>query len=101
MSRQLELFNKAKKKWNKEVQTSVKRDYNFDTLSGESLQPLYYPDKPSDNYLEKFEKKKSAKDFDKAAEDLRLAARNLGMIVGKVDVEELLGSIFNDFCIGK
>ena len=53
MSRQLELFNEAKKKWNKEVQTSVKRDYNFDTLSGESLEPLYYPDKPSDDYLEK------------------------------------------------
>ena len=40
-------------------------------------------------------------DFDKAAEDLRLAARYLGKIVGKVDVEEILGSIFNDFCIGK
>ena len=40
-------------------------------------------------------------DFDKAAEDLRLATRDLGMIVGKVDVEEILGSIFNDFCIGK
>ena len=40
-------------------------------------------------------------DFDKAAEDLRLATRHLGMIVGKVDVEEILGSIFNDFCIGK
>ena len=53
MSRQLELFNMAKKKWDKEVQTSVKRDYNFDTLSGESLEPLYYPDKPSDDYLEK------------------------------------------------
>ena len=52
-------------------------------------------------HLEKFQKKKSAKDFDKAAEDLRLATRHLGMIVGKVDVEELLGSIFNDFCIGK
>ena len=26
---------------------------------------------------------------------------NLGIIVGKVDVEEILGSIFNDFCIGK
>jgi tRNA modification GTPase len=52
-------------------------------------------------HLEKFKKKKSAKDFDKAAEDLRLATRHLGMIVGKVDVEELLGSIFNDFCIGK
>ena len=52
-------------------------------------------------HLEKFEKKKSVQDFDKAAEDLRLATRYLGMIVGKVDVEEILGSIFNDFCIGK
>ncbi len=39
--------------------------------------------------------------FDLAAEDLRLATRHLGMIVGKVDVEEILGSIFSDFCIGK
>ena len=53
------------------------------------------------HHLEKFQKKKSALDFDKGAEDLRLATRHLGMIVGKVDVEELLGSIFNDFCIGK
>jgi tRNA modification GTPase len=53
------------------------------------------------HHLEKFRKKKSAQDYDKAAEDLRLATRHLGMIVGKVDVEELLGSIFNDFCIGK
>ena len=52
-------------------------------------------------HLEKFKKKKSANDFDKAAEDIRLATRQLGLIVGKVDVEELLGSIFNDFCIGK
>jgi len=52
-------------------------------------------------HLLKFKKKKSVQDFDKAAEDLRLATRHLGMIVGKVDVEELLGSIFNDFCIGK
>jgi len=53
------------------------------------------------HHLENFQKKKSVHDFDKAAEDLRLATRHLGMIVGKVDVEELLGSIFNDFCIGK
>jgi len=53
------------------------------------------------NYLKNFEEKNEAKDFDKAAEDLRLATRHLGMIVGKVDVEEILGSIFNDFCIGK
>ena len=51
--------------------------------------------------LEKFNNKNESEDFDKAAEDLRLATRHLGMIVGKVDVEEVLGSIFNDFCIGK
>ena len=51
--------------------------------------------------LKKFNEKNEADDFDKAAEDLRLATRHLGMIVGKVDVEEILGSIFNDFCIGK
>jgi len=53
------------------------------------------------DYLEEFLLKNEKKDFDKAAEDLRLATRHLGMIVGKVDVEEILGSIFNDFCIGK
>jgi tRNA modification GTPase len=53
------------------------------------------------NYLKNFDEKNEAEDFDKAAEDLRLATRHLGMIVGKVDVEEILGSIFNDFCIGK
>jgi len=53
------------------------------------------------DYLKNFNEKNESEDFDKAAEDLRLATRHLGMIVGKVDVEEILGSIFNDFCIGK
>ena len=52
-------------------------------------------------HLKNFLDKNDKNDFDKAAEDLRLATRHLGMIVGKVDVEEILGSIFNDFCIGK
>ena len=52
-------------------------------------------------HLKNFKNKNGSKDFDKAAEDLRLATRHLGMIVGKVDVEEILDSIFNDFCIGK
>ena len=52
-------------------------------------------------HLKNFLNKNDKKDFDKAAEDLRLAIRHLGMIVGKVDVEEILGSIFKDFCIGK
>ena len=52
-------------------------------------------------HLENFENKNEVQDFDKGAEDLRLATRHLGIIVGKVDVEEILGTIFNDFCIGK
>ena len=51
--------------------------------------------------LKNFKNKNESEDFDKAAEDLRMATRHLGMIVGKVDVEEVLGSIFKDFCIGK
>ena len=53
------------------------------------------------SHLKIFLEKKSINDFDKAAEDLRLATRYLGRVVGDVDVEEVLGKIFNDFCIGK
>src|SRR5262245_11476882 len=35
------------------------------------------------------------------AEDLRLAARAIGRIAGRVDVEEVLDLIFKEFCIGK
>ena len=53
------------------------------------------------SHLKIFLEKNSINDFDKAAEDLRLATRYLGRVVGDVDVEEVLGKIFNDFCIGK
>ena len=36
-----------------------------------------------------------------AGEDLRLAARALEEITGRVDVEDVLGEIFGRFCIGK
>jgi len=51
--------------------------------------------------IESFIKKDHNKEIEMAAEDLRLATRHLGGLVGKVDVEEILGSIFKDFCIGK
>jgi tRNA modification GTPase len=35
------------------------------------------------------------------AEDLRLAARALGRVTGRVDVEDLLDRIFAEFCVGK
>ena len=51
--------------------------------------------------INNFLKKDHKKDIELAAEDLRLATRHLGALVGKVDVEEILESIFKDFCIGK
>jgi len=35
------------------------------------------------------------------AEQLRIAARHLGRLTGRIDVEEVLGAIFSEFCIGK
>jgi len=45
--------NKKKQKWQEEVSSSSKRDYNFDTVSGSSVDPLYYPADADDDYLEK------------------------------------------------
>ncbi len=47
------------------------------------------------------ERYKSATLTELAAEDLRLAARSIGRITGQVNVEEVLGLIFEEFCIGK
>ena len=40
-------------------------------------------------------------DLELRAEDLRLAASELGRLVGRIDPEEVLGAIFGRFCIGK
>ncbi len=41
------------------------------------------------------------KNIELAAEDLRMTAREIGKITGKVDVENILDVIFSRFCIGK
>lgn len=41
------------------------------------------------------------KEIELSAEDLRVAATSLGYITGKIDLEEILDSIFGKFCIGK
>lgn len=43
----------------------------------------------------------AAGSIDLMAEDLRLAARAIGRIAGRIDVEDLLDRIFAEFCIGK
>jgi len=57
--------------------------------------------KECQKHLNSFLEKKDNEEYDKGAEDIRLSIRHLGTIVGRVDVEEILGSIFENFCIGK
>ncbi len=42
-----------------------------------------------------------ARHIELAAECLRRACFSIGRITGRVDVEDLLGKIFSEFCIGK
>ena len=51
--------------------------------------------------LERAQSEGAAGREDLLAEELRLASRSLGRLVGKVDVEAILDTIFRDFCIGK
>jgi tRNA modification GTPase len=44
---------------------------------------------------------KKKKTIDLCAEDIRLALKNLSSLFGNVDIEDILGIIFSDFCIGK
>ena len=43
----------------------------------------------------------AATEAELTAEDLRLALRAMGRLIGRTDVEDLLDLIFRDFCIGK
>ncbi|WP_440930843.1 tRNA uridine-5-carboxymethylaminomethyl(34) synthesis GTPase MnmE [Candidatus Pelagibacter sp.] len=102
----------------KHTMISAKHELNINTLIGEIKKKLKNKFIVNENilisrerhrsnlekcifHLENFLENNSINELDKAAEDLRLATRNLGRVVGDVDVEEVLGKIFNDFCIGK
>jgi tRNA modification GTPase len=56
----------------------------------------------SADHLSRFLKaRENSLDVELAAEDLRIAAVELGSITGRIDVEDLLDEIFSSFCIGK
>jgi tRNA modification GTPase len=57
--------------------------------------------KSLNNALELLDNFNFAKDIVLAAEDIRLSARALSQITGKITVDEILGEIFANFCIGK
>ena len=52
-------------------------------------------------HLKNYLKISKSKDIEKVAEELKIASNYLGEIVGFVGVEEILGKIFKDFCVGK
>ena len=52
-------------------------------------------------HLNNYLKISQSNDVEKVAEELRIASNYLGEIVGFIGVEEVLGRIFKDFCIGK
>ena len=119
------LLNKSDIKDNKNYEfdvdtilTSVKENKNIDSLIRKLKEKLSSKFTANNNVLitrerhrvklnlclkeiDSFLKKDQNKDIELAAEDLRMATRHLGSIIGKIDVEEILGSIFKDFCIGK
>ena len=113
-----DINNKLKHDFKDAILVSVKENKNIDELIKKIKEKLSSKFLISQNILitrerhrlklneclkeiDNFLKKDRKKDIEMAAEDLRLATRHLGGIVGKVDVEEILGSIFKDFCIGK
>ena len=53
MGKQLDIFNDAEKTWKDEAAEANSRDYNFDTLSGEKVEQLYYPEDNENGYMEK------------------------------------------------
>tara|TARA_X000001036_G_C20538884_1_gene749404 strand:- start:13 stop:1035 length:1023 start_codon:yes stop_codon:yes gene_type:complete len=94
---------------------SVKQSLGFDTLLSALLDKIkalmISREAPSltrarhrqnvEAALEALERSLNAPLPELMAEDVRLAIRHIGKITGRVDVEDLLDVIFNDFCIGK
>ena len=52
MSKNKKSFDNAKHEWEKSLADAPSRNYNFDTLSGNKLDPLYYPKNPDENYMD-------------------------------------------------
>ncbi|MEC7934815.1 MAG: methylmalonyl-CoA mutase family protein [Candidatus Neomarinimicrobiota bacterium] len=53
MNKRKENFLNKENIWKKELKSFPDRDYNFNTLSGKKLDPLYYPDNSDMQYIDK------------------------------------------------
>ncbi|MBL50628.1 MAG: methylmalonyl-CoA mutase [Candidatus Marinimicrobia bacterium] len=53
MNEQLNLFNQELSHWETDAKSFNSREADFDSLSGEKLDLCYFPESPSDDYMEK------------------------------------------------
>lgn len=72
----------------------------FDTKSSNIITRARYRENLKEA-VENLDRFSFNKDIELSAEDLRMSARFIGKITGKIEVDELLDKIFGDFCIGK
>ena len=99
----------------KPILVSIKQKINLETLINQLENKVQKISQPALNplitrvryrnalnaaadYLENFSLKK---EVELASEDLRIAIREIGKITGRVEVDDILDSIFSNFCIGK
>lgn len=53
VNKQTDIFEKRRTEWEAKAESGEERDYSFATVSGEKVDPLYYPESPDGNYLDK------------------------------------------------
>ena len=53
MKKQLDLFSESHLKWKNQLDKSVERKVDFETLSGEPLETCYFPKSPNEDYNKK------------------------------------------------
>ena len=53
VNKKADFFEKRRAEWEAETSAGEGRDYSFDTVSGEEIDPLYYPEFPDSDYLDK------------------------------------------------
>lgn len=111
----IDLANADDSKFDGAIKISLKNEINVDsviekleTVLKENFSNSEGPVISRLRHRQNLEKSLQSLEFFDAREDLVLAAENLrhgalmlGQITGKIDVEEILGEIFSNFCIGK
>ena len=79
---------------------TILANFKLDVI--EKFRPIYQAIKQVRRKTRKYiEKSKHKKNYDVFSEDIRLAIKEISKIYGKIDIENILDIIFNDFCIGK